>query len=594
MRGETGQPCPVEFGRHAAARNIRTNTPIIAFAHAERRQGLMNPRNSAGFEQVGRGIRAGSQRKADRHWWAATMRTSTRIGARGTDAGDLAIFDRAQQAFLRPHRQACRFHQETMSRDPPPRSGPTARLGGTGEGARLVAETARPSIRVSGSAAQFIVTSGSSQRDERRVEAFGNQFLARPALADHQHRTVHRCGTAGPFDPASRKGARLADELAFPAPMANLYVKFPQCLAIDTNQRSRKTREKSPISANSGVWHSRCNITGRTTEHHLGRPRHERPQTRRQSFWSTKLGQAAMAALPAMVMMIAAVPLQIQPGAANAAPICPPRCGQWRHDRDSPEDGRSQQSPRAGAPPPRGTSPPPMLAVTRAPHATTRAATLRPTMQPAAFRGLTRKSGEALRRSPTPTQSQRPHQCRRRTRVAAQDQRNSFSSMECLQWAFSAAPRYHRRQFQRHVDKADDPTKMIRMIQSSEMEETLVEVRASAARTIADQKEMHRHCVKLDKLAGRLGPKRRSSRCQRTARISPRGRRWVEKKIGRRNGRPSQGGNRGGSYDSRCAPMRTSSRSCSTACAKPRSRQTAIAARLESARKSASSCSERA
>ena len=49
------------------------------------------------------------------------------------------------------------------------------------------------------------------------------------------------------------------------------------------------------------------------------------------------------------------------------------------------------------------------------------------------------------------------------------------------------------------LDKADDPQKMIRMI-ILEMEETLVEVRASAARTIADQKEMHRHSVKLDKL----------------------------------------------------------------------------------------------
>lgn len=49
------------------------------------------------------------------------------------------------------------------------------------------------------------------------------------------------------------------------------------------------------------------------------------------------------------------------------------------------------------------------------------------------------------------------------------------------------------------LDKADDPAKMIRMI-ILEMEETLVEVRASAARTIADQKEMHRHTVKLDKL----------------------------------------------------------------------------------------------
>jgi phage shock protein A len=49
------------------------------------------------------------------------------------------------------------------------------------------------------------------------------------------------------------------------------------------------------------------------------------------------------------------------------------------------------------------------------------------------------------------------------------------------------------------LDKADDPEKMIRMI-IFEMEETLVEVRASAARTIADQKEMHRHTVKLDRL----------------------------------------------------------------------------------------------
>ena len=49
------------------------------------------------------------------------------------------------------------------------------------------------------------------------------------------------------------------------------------------------------------------------------------------------------------------------------------------------------------------------------------------------------------------------------------------------------------------LDKAEDPAKMIRMI-ILEMEETLVEVRASAARTIADQKEMRRHITKLDKL----------------------------------------------------------------------------------------------
>ncbi len=49
------------------------------------------------------------------------------------------------------------------------------------------------------------------------------------------------------------------------------------------------------------------------------------------------------------------------------------------------------------------------------------------------------------------------------------------------------------------LEQAEDPEKMIRMI-ILEMTETLVEVRASAARTIADQREMHRHTVKLDKL----------------------------------------------------------------------------------------------
>ena len=49
------------------------------------------------------------------------------------------------------------------------------------------------------------------------------------------------------------------------------------------------------------------------------------------------------------------------------------------------------------------------------------------------------------------------------------------------------------------LDKAEDPAKMIRMI-ILEMEETLVEVRATAARTIADQKEMRRHIGKLGTL----------------------------------------------------------------------------------------------
>jgi phage shock protein A len=47
------------------------------------------------------------------------------------------------------------------------------------------------------------------------------------------------------------------------------------------------------------------------------------------------------------------------------------------------------------------------------------------------------------------------------------------------------------------LDRAEDPAKMIRMI-ILEMEETLVEVRASAARHIADQKEIRRQMGKLD------------------------------------------------------------------------------------------------
>ncbi|MCM8556917.1 phage shock protein PspA [Sphingomicrobium sediminis] len=49
------------------------------------------------------------------------------------------------------------------------------------------------------------------------------------------------------------------------------------------------------------------------------------------------------------------------------------------------------------------------------------------------------------------------------------------------------------------LDRAEDPARMIRMI-ILEMEETLVEVRASAARSIADGKEMRRALTRLEKL----------------------------------------------------------------------------------------------
>jgi phage shock protein A len=49
------------------------------------------------------------------------------------------------------------------------------------------------------------------------------------------------------------------------------------------------------------------------------------------------------------------------------------------------------------------------------------------------------------------------------------------------------------------LDRAEDPARMIRMI-ILEMEETLVEVRASAAKTIADGKDMRRTLNKLDEM----------------------------------------------------------------------------------------------
>ena len=95
---------------------------------------------------------------------------------------------------------------------------------------------------------------------------------------------------------------------------------------------------------------------------------------------------------------------------------------------------------------------------------------------------------ERLRRSPTPT--------RDGGRSKGSD---FFSSGAPLMGIFSRTRDIIAANFNDMLDKADDPQKMIRMI-ILEMEETLVEVRASAARTIADQKEMPRHSVKLDKL----------------------------------------------------------------------------------------------
>jgi phage shock protein A len=106
---------------------------------------------------------------------------------------------------------------------------------------------------------------------------------------------------------------------------------------------------------------------------------------------------------------------------------------------------------------------------------------------------------EALRRRPDPAQSRGNPGEARDPRVAPLDRVNSFLDGVAFMGIFSRTRDIIAANFNDMLDKADDPSKMIRMI-ILEMEETLVEVRASAARTIADQKEMHRHCVKLDRL----------------------------------------------------------------------------------------------
>jgi len=144
------------------------------------------------------------------------------------------------------------------------------------------------------------------------------------------------------------------------------------------------------------------------------------------------------------------------------------------HDPFSPLGPESQATPDGGTQSPRRSGVPAQT-------------DLDPIAQPRSRASRFESEVERLRRSPTPTFSQ---------------------SSAGVPWMgiFSRTRDIIAANFTDLLEKADDPEKMIRMI-IFEMEETLVEVRASAARTIADQKEMHRHTVKLDRLQADWGDK---------------------------------------------------------------------------------------
>jgi len=76
---------------------------------------------------------------------------------------------------------------------------------------------------------------------------------------------------------------------------------------------------------------------------------------------------------------------------------------------------------------------------------------------------------------------------------------NRTVNMECSMSIFSRTRDIFAANMTELLDRAEDPARMIRMI-ILEMEETLVEVRASAARSIADGKEIRRAVSRLTEL----------------------------------------------------------------------------------------------
>jgi phage shock protein A len=108
------------------------------------------------------------------------------------------------------------------------------------------------------------------------------------------------------------------------------------------------------------------------------------------------------------------------------------------------------------------------------------------------------RASELVRLAPIPPRPGAPR--RPAAPAAARSPRSEFSVRELISMSiFSRTRDIVAANFADLLDRAEDPAKMIRMM-IMEMEETLVDVRATAARTIADQKELHRQVARFDRL----------------------------------------------------------------------------------------------
>ena len=257
--GEAGPLRPVEFGGHAPPEMVGQHRNI-AFPRAQGGQG--DDFETQPIEQVGAkapGIGGGGQvvigRRHDPHVHPQRFRRA--------DPGHFAIFDHAQQPFLRRHRKRTQFVQKQR-----------AAIG--------FLEPARPGAVRASERALFMAEQfgfyegfgqGGAVHDDQRfapargevMKALGNQFLAGPALADHQHRAVEFGRAARQFDRVE-KGEGLADKLGIFLHVPT-YGEISHLLARNILARAWKRAEKWRKSALFRNWHGPCTATGNPHRH---------------------------------------------------------------------------------------------------------------------------------------------------------------------------------------------------------------------------------------------------------------------------------------------------------------------------------------